>query len=128
MAEGCKAKNKKGGPCGMTRQQGREWCYIHDPQRVTERRASRRKGGENRAAPKPGTDGLDGVELAHLGGVRDLLGAVVKDTLALANSVQRSRALAYLLGTAIKLHEVGDIAEELAAIRRELGTGTETQG
>lgn len=121
MAGKCTETNARGEPCGMNPPEGSDKCWAHDPARRREAQAARKLGGLRRRRPKAGTAEVEGVELRNLEDIRGLLGRVIQDTLALETGVQRSRALAYLIGQAIKLHEVGELAEEIAAIRRQLG-------
>jgi hypothetical protein len=95
---------------------GARYCFAHDPRRGRERAQARKKGGHNRQTPAASDELRQAVELGDVAGIRRILTDVVADTLAQANSAQRSRAIGYLLGTALKALEVGELEERLAAL------------
>jgi hypothetical protein len=53
--------------------------------------------------------------------VRRILEIAVMDTLGLDNSIARSRTLAYLAQVSLKVVEVGDMQERLAALEAAMG-------
>lgn len=106
----CIARTTKGQACGMSPLRDSEFCWAHDPARVAERDAARRKGGRNRRRPKgPGLE----FALENVDSVRDLVERGVRDTLALENSVPRSRAIAQLATIALKVFEVAELEERV---------------
>jgi hypothetical protein len=41
MTHGCRAETKTGKPCRMAPLKGSDWCFAHDPDRVSERAVAR---------------------------------------------------------------------------------------
>ena len=117
----CKATKDDGSPCEAAPITGGDYCFWHDPERAEEVAEAGRLGGLRRRKEKTvaaayDLDGLDTVDQ-----VRRLLQIAVMDTLGLENSVARSRTLAYLAGIALKVVEVGDMQERLAALEAAMG-------
>ena len=56
------------------------------------------------------------VSLGDLDSVKAMLERVMVDTLAQENSARRSRTVGYLVGIALKLHEVAEIEDRLQAL------------
>src|ERR1019366_825737 len=42
----CRATKPDGTPCSATAQEGKNWCYFHDPEKAEERRAAQARGGQ----------------------------------------------------------------------------------
>jgi hypothetical protein len=119
----CAATNREGEPCAMAPLQGSAYCWAHDATRGAERAKARREGGRRRAPPTltalpaaPG--GLRSIEAIQMA-----LEATFWDTQALANSAQRSRALASLLMIAAQLLKIGEHESRLQLIEAQLATG-----
>ena len=109
----CTAITDGGTACRAPRLRGGDYCFWHDPDHAAEAAEARRLGGlrRRRESVVTGTDAIDG-----LGSVRDirrLLEIAVTDTLSLENSIARSRALAYLAQTALRLLETGELADRV---------------
>ena len=77
---------------------------------------ARRLGGLRRRREVAVSGAFDFVGLETVGDIRRLLEVTVLDTLGLENSIARARTLAYLATTAIKLLEVGELEQRLAAL------------
>ena len=60
--------------------------------------------------------------------IRRLIEVAVADSLTLENSIARNRTLAYLAQTAVKLLEVGELAERIDALEAALPVGTADAG
>jgi hypothetical protein len=107
-----------GQPCRAPRLRDSEFCFWHSPEHAEEAAEAQRLGGLRRRREKAVAgaydfDGLDSVPKA-----RRLLEIAALDSLALENSVARSRTLAYLAQVALKALEVGELAERIDALER----------
>jgi hypothetical protein len=91
---------------------------MHSPEHAEEMAEARRLGGLRRRREKAVSGAYDFDGLADVGQVRRLLEIAVLDSLALENSVARSRTLAYLAQVALKALEVGEFEARLEALER----------
>jgi len=108
---------KEGGePCEATPLLDAPFCFWHDPEHAKEAEEARRLGGLRRRREKAvsGAYGFEGFE--SVGQIRRLIDIAAIDTLALENSVARSRTLAYLAQVGISLLEKGEMEERLRAL------------
>ena len=115
----CQARTKSGTPCQAT-PQANGWCFSHDPALRAERKAARAKGGRARHGRQLARGQHDPVTLGTPEDVRRLLEVAINDCLQLENSVSRARAVGTLALAALKVFEVGEHAERLAAIEEAL--------
>jgi len=120
----CNATTARGRPCGAPAQQGRPYCFAHDPDRAAERTDARRLGGHNRRTPKVGDAGEYPTRLRSVADVQAVLERALVDTWAQENSGQRTQALVRLAQGALKALEVGELEERLAALEARLTEGT----
>ena len=109
----CKAVRTGGERCRAAPLQDGDFCLWHDPEHADVVAEGRRVGGSRRRkevtiAAAYDFDGLDTVEA-----IRRLLQIASIDTLALDNSVNRNRTLAYLAQSAMKLLSGGEHEELL---------------
>jgi hypothetical protein len=107
-----------GQPCRAPRLRDSDFCFWHSPEHADEAAEAQRLGGLRRRREKAVAsaydfDGLDSVPKA-----RRLLEIAALDSLALENSVARSRTLAYLAQVALKALEVGEFEQRLDALER----------
>ena len=98
--------------------EGSPFCFIHDPRRGRERAQARKRGGHNRQTPAATAAAREAVSLGDVASIRRVLEDTVADTLAQANSAQRSRALGSLLGIALRALEVGELEGRIVALER----------
>jgi len=89
------------------------WKNPPQPTNPPQDRGGLRRRREKAVAGAYDFDGLDSVPKA-----RRLLEIAALDSLALENSVARSRTLAYLAQVALKALEVGELAERIEALER----------
>ncbi len=121
MAErACTAKNEREEPCRQAPLHDGKFCFWHDPEHAKEAAEARRLGGLRRPKEKvlEGSYAIEGLE--NIAQVRRLVEIAVLDTLALENSIARSRALIAAAGTAAKLLEVGEFEQRLQALEKTL--------
>ena len=99
---------------------GEDFCFWHSPHHVQEVAEARRLGGLRRRREVTVAGAYDFCGLGSVDDIRRLLEVATLDSLSLENSVARSRTLAYLAQTALKLLEVGEVEERLAALEAAL--------
>jgi len=89
---------------------------MHSPAHAQEVAEARRLGGlrRRREVTVAGAYEFEGIET--VGGIRRLLEIAAVDTLGLENSISRARTLAYLVMTAIKLMEAGELELRLVSL------------
>ena len=89
---------------------------MHSPEHAEEVAEARRLGGlrRRREVAVSGAFEFEGIET--VADIRRLLEIAVVDTLGLENSISRARTLAYLVMTAIKLFDVGEMEQRLASL------------
>lgn len=112
----CQGRNARGEPCGSAPLVEGAYCFMHDPDRVTEVAEARRLGGFRRRKESVVSmtfrfQGLDSVPK-----IRRLVEVAVMDTLAMENSIARARTLGYLAQQAVRLLEVGELEDRVAAL------------
>ena len=117
----CKAKNKRGEPCGAFTLTGSDFCFHHDPSMAKERAAARAKGGRARHGRRIGrTATLELVEIRGMADVVTLLETTINDALSLENSLQRARTIATLANVVIKALEFATLEERVEALELAL--------
>ena len=118
---GCGDRNKGGGPCGMPPLEGSDRCFAHSADRGRERALARKKGGRNRRSAGRVAAPTERPSLRDVASIQTELEAAVFDTQQMENSSQRNRTIGYLLGTALKAMEVGEVEDRLAALEALVG-------
>jgi len=109
MANRCKAINKFGEPCGGYALTGSEYCYIHDPARAADRAKTRKLGGHNRRTAHGGDSSTLPKTVRTMMDVYQVLDYTLAETIALDNSIIRTRALIALSEAYIHALEVGEL-------------------
>ena len=117
----CKYRKDDGQPCGAPPLQDSDFCLFHSPDHAKETAEARRLGGLRRRKEKTVAGAYDIEGLDDIPKIRRLLEIAVLDTLALENSVARSRTLAYLAQVALKTLEVGELEARLEALEATVG-------
>ena len=105
---GCKGAKGNGQPCGTPPLRGKQFCVWHSPDHAEEAAEARRLGGLRRRRERAVSGAYDFEGLDSLPKIRRLLEIAVLDTLALENSVARSRTLAYLAQISLKVLEIAE--------------------
>ena len=113
---GCAFVMPDGRQCRSPALKGEQFCLFHSPAHEEQAAEIRRLGGLRRRKEKSLTGAYDLDGLHTVAGVRRLLEIAVLDTLALENSLARSRTLGYLAGVALKSIEAGEFDERLQAL------------
>ena len=116
MSRRCLGIKEDGASCNAPPLREGQHCFWHAPETQTEAQEARRLGGlrRRREATLAGAYEFEG--LATVSDIRRLLEIAVTDTLELENSVDRSRTLAYLVQTALRALEAGELEERMAAL------------
>ena len=117
----CKAIKEDGSRCQAAPLQDSDFCLFHSPDHAKEAAEARRLGGLRRRKEKTVAGAYDIDGLNDVPKIRRLLEIAVFDTLALENSVARSRTLAYLAQIALKALEVGELETRLEALEATMG-------
>ena len=124
----CKALKEDGSRCQAAPLLDGDFCLWHSPEHADEVTEARRLGGLRRRREKAVSGAYDFEGLADVGQIRRLLEIAVLDSLALENSVARSRTLAYLAQVALKALEVGEFEDRLDALERLVAPRLEKVG
>lgn len=117
----CKARTEGGEPCRQAPLRDGEHCFWHDPEHADQAAEARRLGGLRRRKEVAVSGAYDFEGLATVEQIRRLLEIAALDTLGMENSIARVRTLAYLAQVALKLLEVGEFQERLAALEAAVG-------
>ncbi len=120
MARKCKALNERGQPCGAYPMHDDDYCFSHSPEHAEEAAEARRLGGLRRRRERAVEGAFDFDGLDSVAAVRRVLEIAIIDTLGLENSIARSRTLAYLGQVSLKVLEVGDLDQRIAALEAAL--------
>ena len=120
VSTSCKFVKEGGERCQAAPLHDGEHCFWHDPKHAEEAAEARRLGGLRRRKEKVVSGSYDIEGLENVGQIRRLVEIAVLDTLALENSIARSRALIAAVGAAAKLLEVGELEERIQALERAL--------
>ncbi len=113
----CTATLENGTICTANAQTGRPFCYVHDPDKATERDAARRRGGQTRK------DQLTGAVLPSLKSgaeVSRYLERVCRDTEAELIPPKTATAISNLARTALAAIQRAQDEDERAERRRTL--------
>lgn len=113
---GCQFVMPDGRRCRSPALRGEEFCLFHSPAHQEEADEARRLGGLRRRKEKTLAGAYEFAGLARVPDIRRLLEIATLDTLALENSVARSRTLAYLCQTALRCLEVGELEERVEVL------------
>ena len=122
MARHCAYQKENSLPCRAAPLKDGEFCLMHSPDHADDMAEARRLGGLRRRREVAVSGAFDFAGLGNVADIRRLLEVAVLDTLGLENSVSRARALAYLVTTAIKLLEVGDLEQRLASLETAINS------
>jgi hypothetical protein len=113
----CAAKTQDDQPCQSPVLAGSEFCYFHDPASGKQRREAQSKGGRNRlrleAIPAPPCE----VDLTDPGKITDMLNLVANRLVNGQMEPKVAYAVGYLANLALRLKEVRELDEQIAANR-----------
>ncbi len=126
MKRSCTYIKDDGGSCQAAPLRDGKYCFWHDPEHAAEVAEARRLGGLRRRREKTLQGAYEFEGLNSIEDVRRLLEIAVMATLGLENSVARSRAIAYLSQTALKVFEFHEFDERLKSLERLLAPRLKT--
>ena len=105
-----------GETCRMHPLQNSEFCWAHSPDRKKDVQEARRLGGLQRKRESTISGAYQFESLNSVEGIRRIVLIAVLDALSMENSMARARTLAYLAQVALRMLEVGEIEERVAAL------------
>ena len=112
----CRGTNEQGGACQQPPLVDRAYCFWHDPEHAEEAREARRLGRLRRRREHVLSGAYDFEGLETVADIRRLLYVAAVDSLALENSVARSRTLVAVALAATKLLETGELEDRVTAL------------
>ena len=121
LKRSCKALTNAGNPCRQPPQHDVDLCFWHDPANEKDAAEARRLGGLNRKREYTLQEVYDVEGLETVAELRRILQVALIGELGLENSHNRSRTLIALVGTAARLHEVGERAARVEELEGVLG-------
>lgn len=116
MSRPCRALTRRNAPCRARPRHGGEYCFMHDPASREEAAQARQLGGKRRRREKTVRAAFAIADVHDLAGMQRVLEIAVLDTLALENSVARSRTIAYLVAVLLRWYEVADLNARLSML------------
>jgi len=116
MRRQCAFQSPDGKPCRAAPLRDGEFCLMHSPEHIKEVQEARRLGGLRRKRESTVSSAYQFESLTSVEGIRRIIEVAVIDTLAMENSVARSRTLAYLAQIALHTLELGDLEERIVAL------------
>ena len=127
MKRTCAYRYPDGRQCGAAPLRDDVLCLWHSPDHAAEVAESRRVGGSRRKREVTLAGVYDLESVITVRDIQRLIEIAVFDTLALENSVQRNRTLAYLAQTALRSIEVGELEERMRILEAALLSQTARQ-
>lgn len=122
MSKRCKAKTKRGQPCGAAA--GRSgYCAFHDPAHGKARAEGRKRGGQNRTTPHAGDESKLPAEVRSVPDVMAILDYTMRELLPQDNGIARARVLVSLALAYLRALDVGELEGRLEAIEQALKIG-----
>jgi hypothetical protein len=89
---------------------------MHSPEHIKEVQEARRLGGLRRKRESTISTAYQFESLNSVDGIRRIVLIAVLDALSMENSMSRARTLAYLAQVALRMLEVGEMEERVAAL------------
>jgi hypothetical protein len=118
-SRGCTAAREDGSPCGATRRRDVPFCFWHDPASAPEAAEARKLGGLQRRRESAVAIAYDVSGVATIEQQQRILEIATLETLALPNSIARSRTLIDAVRAGLKVREAGHSEVRLAALEAE---------
>jgi hypothetical protein len=94
-----------------------EYCFAHDPAKIQERAAARRKGGQVSSSPKILAEAFS---LQTISDVKDMLGRTTNTTLKGEIDLNRARVAGYLASLIMTCLKDYDLEKRMEAIEGKL--------
>ena len=112
----CAFRLSSGEQCRAAPLKGGEFCLMHSPEHVKEVQEARRLGGLRRKRESTISNAYQFDSITSVEGIQRIIEIAILDTLAMENSLARSRTLAYLVMVALRTLEVGAIEDRVTAL------------
>lgn len=122
----CQGVRPDGQRCRSWPIRGEPFCLWHSPEREEEAADARRLGGLRRRREKAVSGAYDFGGLDSIPSIRRILEIATIDTLALDNSVVRSRTLISAAVAAAKLLETGELEARLQILELAVNRSSES--
>ncbi|MEZ4503051.1 MAG: hypothetical protein R3C39_10535 [Dehalococcoidia bacterium] len=113
----CAALTGSGAPCRAAPLRDGRFCRMHDPEHSADVAEARRLGGQRRRREVTVAGAYEFEGLNNFDDILRVLEIATFDTLALPNSIARSRSLAYTTWVAIRAIEARDLEASIRALR-----------
>lgn len=125
----CKAITKNGTPCHANAQTGKDYCFLHDPDKVEAVKVARSKGGSSlkvidpkRFKPWRGTAGdVTVMKSPTPQDIVNLLADTIDEVKTGELDPKVANAVGYLAGAIMKAIELDAFDERLAALEEAIG-------
>ena len=111
----CAAKTASGSRCRAAALDGSRYCFFHDPDRATERRAAQVAGGRQGTVKTLASDVPD-VDIASGQDVVRLLSGTINDVRKGRMDPRIANAVGYLANVLLKAVDQGDVEARLALL------------
>jgi hypothetical protein len=119
-SRGCTAVREDGSPCGATRRRDVPFCFMHDPASAPEAAEARKLGGFQRRRERVTAIVYDVCGVATIEDQLRILEIATFETLALPNSIARSRTLIDAVRAGLKVREEGQLEARVVALEAAL--------
>jgi len=116
MRRQCTFRLPSGESCRTAPLRDSEYCRMHSPEHIKEVQEARRLGGLRRKRESTISTAYQFESLNSVDGIRRIVLIAVLDALSMENSMSRARTLAYLAQVALRMLEVGEMEERVAAL------------
>lgn len=113
----CEGTTKSGQPCRGYAIEGSRYCFAHDPARAADRARAHAAGGKARHGRKLATVAdLGNVDLGTTEAALEAIGAALRATLELENTVARNRCIGFLATAILDALRITDLDSRITAI------------
>ena len=119
-SRGCTAAREDGSPCGATRRRDVPFCFWHDPASAPEAAEARKLGGFQRRREIAVAIAYDVSGVATIAEQERILEIATLETLALPNSIARSRTLIDIVRVGLKVRGAGQLEARVVALEAAL--------
>lgn len=115
----CQNKKQNEVQCGANAMLGIKYCFSHNPETHSERRAAILKGGR---APKPrrGAKRLESLPLRSIANIQTLIEDTINRVRTEPITHQKANCIGYLANIALKALEVGGLEERISSLEEKI--------
>ncbi len=112
----CKGKTKSGGVCKMPALKNSQYCFTHNPKTRAAQAKARKLGGYNSSTPHAGNPSDIPAQIATITDARSIVGYTLQELMVMDNSIARARALLAVFDSFMKVFEIGELEQRIAAL------------